>query len=158
MPELASEPALGSVRQYAAFHSPVANFGMVQALSLSAPKVLMADAVSDFYRLFLNGSTWECAWSYCFVEFLVSSAQEANYQISVAYSQQVPANHACAGFSVNGVTQDTVEMLSPDGQGVTTPKTIKVPAGVSKLRIYNSNFFNGVFCYGAFYRSITVSP
>lgn len=142
---------------------PLVNFGMIQDLNSSTPTVLVQDAVTDFYRLGLwadsNGNkSWGCVWSYCFVEFQVHSDHAAAYVLTIDYTQQSNANHACASLIVNGSQQRDVEMFSPSGHGQTAPQTLQLPAGTSRLRIANENYYNGVFCFGANFSSITLAP
>ena len=142
--------------------NPVTHFGGIQKLSLTSPMALAADMANDWFRLPLsvNGTmkNWSVVWSLGYVGFLVQSDQAATYQVTVDYVQQSSTVHSCGGIRVNGVEQAVFEMLSPSGTGTSAPQKITLPAGVSELKFYDHNYFNNVFCYGADWRNITVTP
>ena len=139
---------------------PLANLGRIQALSPTATTTLQLDSAVDFYRLSLDPikseKYWACVWTFCFFEFLVSSEKPASFELTMKYIQQSNENHACVGYNVNGLQQATLDMNG--GTGRTTPKTIVVPAGTSRLRISNINYFKDVFCFGGSYTDIQLKP
>jgi hypothetical protein len=131
----------------------------IQRLSPSAQTALRPDAPSDFYRIHYTPSTeaWNCQRSYCLVEYLVEAEMAGAYALTMKYAG---ASTQCSGLQLLVDGQPQTDFQLPPGSGVTPPKTIHLPCGVSRLTVRNANYLTGgEYCaYGAEYGEVDLKP
>jgi hypothetical protein len=138
--------------------APLPDFGKVHQLSASAATPLQPDAVSDFFRLQYTDGAWQCVWSFCFIEYQVSTERAGAYEVALRYAAAMGAGRpGCAEFLVDYKLQGAVKLDSTTTISA-APVTVMLPAGVSRLRIRNGDYFQGTFCWGARFVDAVVKP